>query len=108
MIYRSQKLCHSADTKTEEEINEIIFTGSSGNYKMSLVRNILFVCGPKRFAAEVFLNVLLSARKTIYVAVHVFTSNLLLWALVFAKRNGIDVKRVKYARQETDQRALLL
>ena len=103
IYHSSRKLRHSSDSKNEEEINEIIFTGSSGNYRISLVRNIFFVCGPQNFAAEVFLNVLLSSRKSVFVAVHVFTSNLFYWALIAAKQNGVDVRCVVDASTENEK-----
>lgn len=92
----------------EEDINEIIYTQSSGNYKSRLTRNICFVCGPTRFAAEVLINLLFSAKESIYVAMSTFTSNVLAWSLIEAHKNGVDVKCVVDASKENVEKVKML
>lgn len=102
LYHGSQKLRGRAEVRNEAEIHEIIFSGSSGDYKCELVRDIVFVCGPERFALEVLLNIILSAQKSIHLATHCFTSNLLAWALILAKNNGVDVKCVVDASMRSE------
>lgn len=105
IYHRSQNLRNTQKSDFGTDINEIIFTGSNGNYKSKLVKDIVFVCGPRNFAVEVLLNIILSARHSIHIAIQVFTSNLLAWALIAAKRNGVDVKCVVDSTMDTDKKS---
>lgn len=99
-FYSSFKFRQKSQADEESEINEIIFTKGSGNYKTRLTRNITFVRGPPRFATEVLVNLILSAQSSVHVAMHIFTSYLLAWTLIAVRNKGIDVKCVVDASME--------
>jgi hypothetical protein len=91
LYHASQKRQASSNAP---EINEIFFARDNENYKSQLVKNVVFVGGPTRCGLEILMNLILSARKSINVAIQTFTSNLLAWSLIEAKKNGVDVKCV--------------
>jgi phosphatidylserine/phosphatidylglycerophosphate/cardiolipin synthase-like enzyme len=76
-----------------EDLNEVICTNSSLNYQSKLIGQIVFRDPDERamHVAEVLKNLVLSARKTIHVAMYIFTSNTLGEALKTAHAGGVEV-----------------
>lgn len=76
----------------EEQLTEIVFTRQL-DYNSPLTRKITFQREPVQHATEVLENLILrSAKKSIWVAMYIFTSEPLSQALSHVKSRGIEVK----------------
>jgi phosphatidylserine/phosphatidylglycerophosphate/cardiolipin synthase-like enzyme len=96
------------DDVEDDEINEIVYTRSSRNQNTKLTRHIVFVREPAYHALEIISNLILSAQKSVYVAVYIFSSDSLARALITAKKKGVDVKVVLDASMEIASHSKLL
>jgi phosphatidylserine/phosphatidylglycerophosphate/cardiolipin synthase-like enzyme len=76
-----------------EELNEVICTNSPLNYDSKLIRQVTFRDLNERtmHVAEIIKSVVLSARKTIHIAMYIFTNRKLAEALMTARENGVEV-----------------
>ncbi|KAG5675369.1 hypothetical protein PVAND_005278 [Polypedilum vanderplanki] len=74
-----------------KELNEVICTNSVLNYDSEFLRQIKFADERALHVAEILKNLILSARKTIHIAMYIFTSRILADALITARENGVDI-----------------
>lgn len=74
-----------------EELNEAICTRSEINYNSKLTRQIQFRRIPTLHVTEILENLILSAQKTIHVAMYIFTNQILADALKEAYRKGVKI-----------------
>lgn len=74
-----------------EEINEIFCTRKAIDLNSKLIRRIKFRREPTLHITEVLENLILSAQKTIHVAMYIFTSKILADALKCAKKKDVKI-----------------
>ncbi|XP_070495079.1 mitochondrial cardiolipin hydrolase [Chironomus tepperi] len=75
-----------------EEVNEVFRTRNPiDDNKSILVRQIKFCREPTLYITEILENLLLSARKTIHVAMYIFTSKILADALKSVYEKGVKI-----------------
>jgi phosphatidylserine/phosphatidylglycerophosphate/cardiolipin synthase-like enzyme len=76
-----------------EEVNEVFRTRKpiDVDNKSIIVRQIKFRREPTLYITEILENLLLSARKTIHVAMYIFTSKILADALKSVYENGVKI-----------------
>jgi phosphatidylserine/phosphatidylglycerophosphate/cardiolipin synthase-like enzyme len=90
-IYHQAALALKERLQLDDEFNEIIFTRDPINYNLRLTRNIKFTREKTLHVMETLENMILSARKSVHVAMYIFTSDPLATALIEAHRRGVQV-----------------
>lgn len=90
-IYFHAALALKEKLQLDDEHNEVIFTRDPLNYKLRLTRNIKFHREETLHVMEMLENMILSARKSVYVAMYIFTSDPLASALIEASKKGVEV-----------------
>lgn len=74
-----------------DDINEAFVTQGEIDDRSIIVRQIKFRREPTLRITEILENLILSSRKTVYVAMYIFTSNILAEALKSVHENGVKV-----------------
>jgi phosphatidylserine/phosphatidylglycerophosphate/cardiolipin synthase-like enzyme len=90
-IYHQAALALKERLQIDEELNEMIFTRDPLNYNTRLTRNIKFTREKTMHVMEMIENMILSARKSVHVAMYIFTSDPLATALIEAHKRGVQV-----------------
>jgi phosphatidylserine/phosphatidylglycerophosphate/cardiolipin synthase-like enzyme len=90
-IYHQAALALKERLQLDDEFNEIIFSRDPLNYNLRLTRNIKFTRNKTMHVMELLENMISSARKSVHVAMYIFTLEPLATALVEAHRRGVQV-----------------
>lgn len=85
--------CRLAMLDEMKEVSECFHTRKANEQfrKSMIVRQIQFYRDPTLFITEILENLLLSARKTVHVAMYIFTSRILADALISVCEHGVMV-----------------
>lgn len=90
-LYHQAAIALKERLQLDDEIDEIIFTRDPLNYNLRLTRNIKFTREKTLHVMETLENIILSARKSIHVAMYIFTSDPMATALIKAHKRGVQV-----------------
>lgn len=90
-LYHQAALALKERLQLDDELNEMIFTRDPLNYKLRLTRNIKFTRGETQHVMETLENIILSARKSVHVAMYIFTCEQLASALIEVHNRGVQV-----------------
>lgn len=75
----------------DENINEIVFTQQPIDEKTRLTKNIKFQREPSQYSIEIVENMIQSAKRSIHIAMYIFTSVPIANALADAHARGVEV-----------------
>lgn len=89
----------------EEEINEIVFTQQPVDMQTRLTKAIRFQREPSQYSIELIENLIQSARRSIHIAMYIFTSEPISQALAVAHARGVEVLVVVDHSMETASRS---